>query len=555
MDPSQIKVGMKGIGKSVFKGTKIEEFQVEVLGVLPKAYLANDMILVRCSGANLERTGIIAGMSGSPVYIDGKLVGAVATTYGFQKEPLALVTPIRAMVDVMNRTDMLEDGAFESEIRDPEAGSQTNGPRPIPTPMTVSGLDPVTCAEFAPRFARYGVQLVPGSGELSTRAGEPSASDLQPGAAVGVCLIRGDLDASGIGTLTYRDGNRIAAFGHSVFLGGAVNMPMVGGVIHAVMPSQELSFKIFSPTAPIGAVTQDRAPGIGGTIGAKVRMIPVRVSIQSSRRVAPGRTSDYHYEVLNHRAITADLFQLTLVSSLLNREQATGDFTARADMAMKLRGYPMIHSRRWFSGSSIVMATARELAAPLDYLLTNEFERVEIESIAVDLDVNPGVRLLTITRVVADRERAKPGDDLRLTVTLEPWRGTPRNEVIDVAIPRETPEGVLQLLVTTPDSALSAALDIAPNPPTRKNVRQMVKLIEQVGHENQLIVQGYVKKKGVVIDGERFPNLPPSMLALLSSSPSSGTTEPTEVSLLFEKRKTLDQIVTGSRIVTLDIER
>jgi hypothetical protein len=157
--------------------------------------------------------------------------------------------------------------------------------------------------------------------------------------------------------------------------------------------------------------------------------------------------------------------------------------------------------------------------------------------------------------VIPDRERAKPGDNLRLTVTFDAYRAPPRTEVFDVTIPRETPEGQLLVLVTTPDSALTVALDNAGERIQPRSVRQMIRLIEEVGDENQLIVQGYIKKKGVVIAGEKFPNLPPSMLALLSRPRESGTTNQTDLSLLFEKRYPFDQVIAGGHVVRIMVER
>jgi hypothetical protein len=572
MTPDEIKVGMTGVGKSVFKGTVPEEFKFEVLGVLKKAYASHDMILIKCSGANLEYTGIIAGMSGSPVYIAGKLIGAVAMTYGFQKDPIAEVTPARDMIDIMERTDLPDQG-YEGGTGDWGWATTSSGdPRPIPCPVTVSGFDRQLCAAFAPKFERFGMQLMPGSGEVSgvqevgkkaeskspeskiqnpkSKNADASSPILVPGGAVGVALIRGDMTSSGIGTVTAVDGNRIVAFGHPMFQGGAVNLPMVGGVIHTIMASQELSFKIFSPTEPIGAVTQDRASGIAGTIGQKVPMIPAHVALQSD-----GRRYDYHYELLNQRNLTPVLLGMAVMNSITSREQAAFDFTARADIALKLRGYPVIHNRRWFTGASALRAAAGEISDPLEYLMTNEFEKVEVESISVALDLTPSTQRLAIVRVTPDRERARPGDVVRLTVALESYRGPARDTVLDVTIPKGTPEGEMSVLVTTPDSAFAAGLDIAGEKIQPRSVRQIIKLLEQVGEENQIIVQGFVKKKGVVISGEKFPNLPPSMFALLSGTREAGTTNETMISLLFEKRYPLEQIVTGGQVVKINIER
>jgi hypothetical protein len=546
MDPDQIKVGMTGIGKSVFKGTKVEDFNVEVLGVMKQAYYGHDMILIKCSGANLEQTGVIAGMSGSPVFIDGKLVGAVSMTYGFAKEPIAEVTPIGAMLEVMRRPDLPDEGMLNPKF---DATGMAGGLEPIPLPLTVSGFDTRLCSDFAPRFEQHGLMLMPGSSEVSG-ADSSAAVQIEPGSAVGVALIRGDMNACAIGTCTWREGNRIVAFGHPMYLGGSVEMPMIGGMIHAVMPSLEFSFKLFSPSAPIGAITQDRSTGVAGTIGPKVPMIPVRVAVKSEQD-----TREFHYEVLNNKSLTGDLMPLVITSSLLAQQQERFDLTIQADMTIKLKGYPVFHHRRWFTGPDAMHTAAGELAAPVDFLIDNDFERVEIESLGIDLVVNPGRQVLTIYRVVADREHAKPGDTLHLSVVLDAYRGGERTEELNVGIPKQTPDGPMSVLVTTTDSALQFSLSEAGDKIAPRTVRQMIKLIQEYGPENQLIVQGYAKRPGMVIAGEKYPNLPPSMMRLLSNSRETGTSSSTETSLLFEQRTVMDQIVAGGQVVWIDVER
>jgi hypothetical protein len=551
MNPEQVKVGMKGVGKSVFKGTKIEEFQVEVLGVMKKAYLGHDLILVKCSGANLEETGVIAGMSGSPVYIDGKLIGAVSMTYSFAKEPIAEVTPIKAMLEVMRRPDLPDQGMQQgnAEFGMANAELRNNGFHPIPLPLTVSGFDTRLCSEFAAPFEKLGLKLMPGSGEVSG-ADSAAAVQIEPGSAVGVSLIRGDMNGSAIGTVTWREGNRIVAFGHPMYLGGSIEMPMCGGVIHAIMPSLEFSFKLFSPTAPIGVMTQDRATGVAGTIGPTVAMIPVRIKVRSEQD-----TREFNYEVLNNKTLTASLLPLTIANALLHQQQRRNDATLQAELAVKLRGYPGFKLRRWFTGPDAVGTAVSELALPIEFLMGNDFEKIAVESIGLDLKLAPGQELLTVYRVIADRERAKPGDKLHLTVFLDAYRGKQQIEELDVVIPKETPEGQLAVLVTTPDSALAFDLSEAGEKLAPRSVRQMIKFLERIGPENQLVVQGYARRKGMVIAGEKYPNLPPSMLRLLANSRETGTSAPTETSLLFEERKTLDRIVAGGQVVWVTIER
>lgn len=546
MSPDQVQVGMKGIGRSVFRGYAVEEFQVEVLGVMKRSYSGHDMILARCSGANLEHTGVIAGMSGSPVFIDGKLLGAVSMTYGFAKDPIAEITPIQPMLEVMNRPDHAEDGGLLPGGPDRVA---TSGLQPIPCPLAVSGLDDRLCAAFAPRFERFGLRLTTGSTEVG--GAETLAAKLEPGSAVGVALVRGDANASAIGTLTWRDGDKLVAFGHPMFLGGAVEMPMVGGIIHSIMPSLALSFKMFSPTAPIGAITQDRSVGVGGRIGPRVRMIPVRVRVQGDDAV-----TDFSYELLNHRNLTPDLLSMVIANALTSRHQARFDATAQAGFRIKLRGYPEIRYRRWFAGEQVFGASAYEAAGALQFLMNNEFERVTVESIAVDLVLSPGVQWQKIGRLIADRVRCRAGDTLELTAVLESHRGPGADRTFRVIVPRETPEGVLTISAMNPDSAFRLALLGSGPAMAPRSVGQMIRLIEQLGNEDEIVIQGQVRKKGSVMNGARYPNLPPSMLTLLAgSSGYDGPHGVTDQSLILEQRFKTGRMVVGGQTVRVVVEK
>ena len=257
---------------------------------------------------------------------------------------------------------------------------RSSGFSPIPVPLTVSGFDTRLCSEFSSRmFEKHGLKLMPGSGEVG---GEDSAAavQLEPGSAVGIALIRGDMSASAIGTVTWREGNRIVAFGHPMYMGGSVELPMIGGVIHAVMPSLEFSFKLFSPTAPIGAITQDRSTGIAGTIGPKVPMIPVRVSVKSEQDTREFQLRNSEQQNPDREPAAIGDCQLPL-----HQQQQRNDVTIQAEMTVKLQGYPVFRHRRWFTGPYAIMAGTEELAAPIDLLMSNDFEKIAIESIAVDL--------------------------------------------------------------------------------------------------------------------------------------------------------------------------
>ncbi|MEO0071733.1 MAG: SpoIVB peptidase S55 domain-containing protein, partial [candidate division WOR-3 bacterium] len=299
-----IRPGMKGIGRSVFSGTKVEEFEVEVLDVMRNVSPHRDIILCRLSGAGLEKTGVIAGMSGSPVYINNKLAGAVASTWSFAKEPVAGVTPAKEMLDIWDRERdsstrqslprahrkgflhfSRNDGArglgWKEKIKTGKGGlgEAEWGMTHLPLPLTISGFNPAIKEIAQPILAQYNLTLVGATGSAPNTL---DTANLIPGGAVGVGLIDGDVRLAAVGTITHREGNRILAFGHPLFLAGDVALPMTGGVIHSVLPSMELSFKIFSPSPPIGVITQDRESGVSGLIGPLPPMVPISVAVTLS---------------------------------------------------------------------------------------------------------------------------------------------------------------------------------------------------------------------------------------------------------------------------------
>jgi len=436
MDTDEIKSGMKGYGRTVFSGKQIESFDIEVLGVLKNWEARNDMILIKMTGGPLEKTGIIAGMSGSPVYINDKLVGAVSHGWSYSKDAIAGVTPIKAMMDVLeidsrnrNRSHTGNDNVWSASLnrQDPDIVARiesygllhedemfetTNSRQPfildlvpIQTPLIVSGFDHQSLTRLSPLFGKIGrFSLHSSSGE----DGEPAdLTNFMPGSAVAVEIIRGDLSASAIGTVTYRDGNDILAFGHPIIQIGNTDLPMATAEVHTILASQDTSTKMASPGKIIGRITQDRRSAIAGKIGEYTRMIPCQAEIRGSLNVT------YNFEVVHDRILTPLLMQMAIENALLATEKTVGDKSMSLELNIGITGReePVRIENEYFdSGSS--WFPIYNVIEPIAMLLNNEFKTAEIESIKLVANISEQNNIASIDNIRVSNKWVSPGDEV-----------------------------------------------------------------------------------------------------------------------------------------------
>ena len=323
MDPDQLKPGMKGVGKTVFQGMKVEEFGVEILGVLKKWRPDGDLILAKLSGGPLEKTGVIAGMSGSPVYIQGKLIGAIAYAWPFATQPIVGITPIGEMLEIPR------EGGEWGEASPQKMGG-TYSLSPLVTPVMLSGFSPQVLEEMVP-FLK-GLGCFPLQAEGQGMEGQDVRP--QPGSAIGVQLVRGDAEAIAVGTLTYMDGDRVYAFGHSFLNAGGVDFPFTGVYVHSILPSQVISFRFTSSAAPWGRISQDTEAGISGFFKARAKLIPLKISISSA-----GPVRDYRFEIVDHKMLSSLFFRWASLNVLLSR-LGNREATLRVSSLISLKGYP-----------------------------------------------------------------------------------------------------------------------------------------------------------------------------------------------------------------------
>ena len=556
MPVDELRRGMQGIGRTVFQGTRIDTFQVEILGVLQNAIgPRSDLILARLSGGPLSDTGVILGMSGSPVYIDGKLIGAVSYRVGaFAKEPIAGITPIAAMVDLFNRPANPEGVTSAARLTKAAVrrtidltGMDAAELTPISLPVVISGFTPQAVAEFRSSFSNIGWTPVQGGG------GDPGrpAGAFEPGAALGVQLVRGDLSVTGIGTLTHRDGDRVVGFGHSMIYGGATALPMTAAYIHEVLPSQYASFKLGAAGQTMGAIVQDRAPGIAGAIGLEVDMMPVQINLRS-----PGREAQFRMEVLRDRDLSPSLLRIAVFSAMVSSEKLTGEVTLKSRVRIDLHGRPSVEAENVHAGALGLGNAVQGVTAPLASLIRNPFQPIRIERVAFDLDVEAErAHTAHIKSIGLQKTSFQPGDTVRVTVSLSPYWGGLRRVEEAMVIPSQTPGGRLILRVSSASAHVKQEAKRAPGEYNARDLDHLILLLGRTGRNNEMVIELLSGAKGVTIEGREVSRLPSSVLSALQYSRSSDAVKQVRQTVVQRVRIPTDYVLSGSQIVVLDVNR
>lgn len=541
-----IRPGMKGVGWSVFSGTKVEEFEVEVLDVMRKVSPRRDLILCRLSGAGLEKTGVIAGMSGSPVYINNKLAGAIASTWSFAKEPVAGVTPAAEMLAIWEQ-EKLKTGKSGPSKRDGRR-STPGGVAHLPLPLTISGFNPVIKEIINPALAQYNLKLVGATGSAPNTL---ETANLIPGGAVGVGLIDGDVRLAAVGTITHREGNRILAFGHPLFLAGDVALPMTGGVIHSVLPSMELSFKIFSPSAPIGVITQDRESGVSGVIGPAPPMVPILASVAASGE----RSDTYDFRVAKHELLTSVLIAIGLVDIALQPIGMMEEITLNSRIKLIFTDSTQTTIRHTFPGPNPIAQFFEKTQSELKLLFENPFQPVELTKVETEFTFSPGRKTAQLLSVQSNRVSLKPGETLSLRLRLREYRGEEVEKEVLIPIPVATPAGTVAITISSRDDFLNSEMNRAPQKVVPVSFSRLLEIIEESGQEEEVIIAGYIPARGVLLEDKELPQLPPFLWKVFSSEKGGGLIQPIGQSLLFKIPVAMDWVVSGSTNIEIKVEK
>ncbi len=546
---SEVKEGMTGTGYSVFSGTKIDTFSVTIAGVLRGYRPGFDLIMAKASGPVVDKTGIIAGMSGSPVYIGGRLVGAVSFTWSFLKEPMAGITPIDQMLSLLptdgqkppNNEDVF--GVLGAPSRSvPDLG----GAKPIATPIALAGFTPEALKFLQPWLDERGFVASPGG------ANEPGGScdDLVPGAAVGVQLIRGDWSAAAIGTVTWRDKDRVLAFGHPFLAMGWMDLPLTAATIHTIMSSQQISNKIGSPTATCGTVFADRSTGIAGTVGASPSMIPVRISIVGSG----GRSKDYRFEVARSRYLTPTLVSAVIVNSISEALYDAGVTTVRYgySLFMNAGGRAIRHDDVLLS-TTPVSGVGENVGQSLTLLLGDRFRPSRLDSCQVRVRVEEGIDEAALIGIRVSPAAVIAGDSLDVDLSLRRSSRVVETRRVRVRVPPSAPEGDLTVRVCDATETDRWESQRAPDLFKPETFDQLADLIEKDRSSDKIYVQLYRAIEGAVVGGKEMSQPPGSVLNVIGSSPKSGESAETKGATLTEVAVPFGRVVRGNESATVTV--
>ena len=582
-----ITAGMEGIGRTVFDGNRVETFKVHILGVLQNIMGPNrSLILARLEGGPLAETGVIAGMSGSPVYVDGRLVGAVSYSLGqFTKEPIAGITPIDEMVDatatpqsrpataqarltlpvtqasleatlqrVFARTTAFAGSPFDVRF----TGRTTDtwsGPematmlRPIATPLVMSGFAGDTAASLADAFTRSGFQPVAGAGAGLREPGDTS-SGLQPGEAIGVGLVDGDLSLGATGTVTNVVGNRVYAFGHPFYNLGPTAFPMTRAYVHVVLPSLLSSSKIASLGRVVGTIEQDRATAIAGTLGGPPSMLPIHLALETDH----GPRREFHFSVVRDQLFTPLLTYLSVVNTLKSYEREFGASSFTVKGKALVAGHDQLAFEDLFTGDSPSIGAASYIAGPIAFLLTNDVEPVEIDALDLTIVSSETPRTADLERVWIDAPVVRPGRTIPVKLMVRTYRGDEVTQTVQVPIPVNA-TGPLTLLVA--DGARLTALEQRElrRGQQPRDVAQMLRAFNKARKNNRLYVRLISSDEGAVVEGETLGGLPSSVLAILDGDRSGGNISSLSTATLGEWDIPTDYAVSGARTLSVPLDR
>ena len=587
MPIDEVRPGMIGVGRTVFQGADLADFKVHIIGVLRNVQgPRRNLILARLEGGPLAQTGVAAGMSGSPVYVDGRLIGAVSYSIGaFSKEAIAGITPIQEMKDAtatsrprpvrqarvelpVTRQSLTEAltaayaqlAPFAARPADVQsiglptaAGAQLGAMmRPIATPLLMAGFEPDIADVIGGGFRDSGFSPVITGG--SGAGGEAPTGPLREGDAIGVSLIGGDLEMGATGTVTHIDGDRVYAFGHPFYNLGPAQFPMTRAHVFTMLPSLMNSFKISSLGETIGTMQQDRATAIAGTLGKGPALVPMTITVNSSRDGdAQPVSRTVKLNLVNDQLFTPLLAYVSMFNTLGSFERQYGAATISVKSRARLKGHGDLTLEDVFATENPILGASAAVAGPLTLMLANKIAEVSVEGLDVTVNASETPRSVSIERVWLDDIRPRPGRTVPLKVLTRSYRGEEKISTLPIEIPANAPRELTVLVTdgrqlnTMEQRELRGSLQ-------PQTIAQLMRVLNEARRNNRIYVRLMTGRAGAVVNGEAMTALPPSVLSVLESDRNGGSFTPIRSAALGEWEIPADAAVTGSRTLTINLE-
>lgn len=556
---SQVRAGMHATGKTIFQGNRIDDFDIEVLGIMENIGPKQNLILGRLSGGPLEKTGVMQGMSGSPVYIDGKLVGAVAMAFPYSKEPIAGIRPIEEMLRVTSglqtkqptATAWRSGSALVDALPTPQAvaagGSRLEN---IATPLAFGGFTQTAIDAFAPKLRALGLDPRQGTTVGAAKnIGMGNPADLKPGSMISVQMMSGDLSVGADGTVTAIDGDRVYAFGHRFFALGPTAIPFARAEVISLMPNLNTSFKLSEAKELMGVISQDRDAAISGTLGRTAALIPVSINVTHAGR----RLDSYHMKMIDDRLLAPVLLQMAVFSSIDATERSVGSASLAVKGSIEFAGNrpPLLLTSYSAADSGSALQASMNAMVPLAYVLQGGFDALKVKSMTFDIDSSETKRALQIEEVTLSRREVRPGDDVDLTAIFTGENGMEVTRSIRIPVPTGSAPGTLYFTVAdgtqTSVADLRQTLNVTPRSP-----EQLIDTVRRLKGNTRAYVRMWRADADFQIGGDDLPGTPPSVSLILAATPGIAQTRNSQVKE-FEIDPG-DLLVTGSKTVQVEVK-
>jgi hypothetical protein len=581
MPLGEVKPGMRGVGRTVFEDAGIEEFGVEILGILENAGGPDrNIILARLSGEQVAFTGVIDGMSGSPVYVDGRLVGAVSIRIGiFGKLPIAGITPIEEMLAIQGKapvssgrlsrlrvlTETLVQASAEGPASDgdipavlpPASHHEKNLPQHLRTPLSFSGFETPAFERFSPYFDALGFSSFQGGGPPAGQAASPDP--VLPGSMICVQLVSGDANLTASGTVTTADEKILLAFGHPFFKMGPVAWPIFRGRVLTVFPSDLGSFKVTVPLDEIGVLTYDGSAGILCELGREADLLPFYLTLKTGQGNGPGagpteaQYKAHQFKLARHHEIVPLLAGLVFFSSLNRAIEGPGEITVDLEGSLGVRGHPEVRINNVFSGRSAEFEAVTHLMQLVMMIGQNAFEEVTFDRIDLTATVSHESRRAAIEEIWTDAREVFPGDTLSLNVAVRPFRGEKKVYSEKIVIPENYPEGTLTLIAGHADAINRAERRLFRGEVVYRDLKQLFKILNDLRQNRQIHVLMLRPEKSAIFKGKFFPSLPPSKYAVMKPGASRSGLNAYNIGIVDSIRIETDHVISGYREVSIKV--
>ncbi len=567
----QIKPGMKGVMYTILAGDKIESIELEVLGILPNTLgPKQDIILVVLRGGLADFNGVVAGMSGSPVYIDGKLAGALSLRFGqFSREAIAGVTPIQNMYDAdppasdtiraeaVPPQDFPSESAVATQIALPEemarrVGASATGAylTKIDTPLVFSGFHPEVIQRFAPQFAPYGMVATQGG----TAPASADDAQIKGGDMVSMVLVKGDLSLQASCTVTVVVGDRVFVCGHPLFAFGAIEMPLARGRVVTTLASTFNSFKIVNAGGVIGSVTQDRTTAVVGRLGAAPRLIPVELTIAT-----PSQEKKFRFEVMEHTKLTPLLVAIATMNGIVTNTAYSEGMTFQLSGGIDVEGHSRVNLENMFAPTDQAVPDGMWIALSVQNIFyrifTNPYERAKIEKVTLRVDSTPERRWAGIESAWSEKSEVSPGEKIDVKVLLRPYRGAPFMRTVPIEIPAQAAKGPLRIVVSDGDSLNRMSRIFSQGPQGRlAGLEQLITLMNRERRNSRLYVTLIQPTPTLLVEEKELPNAPLSQINVLDQRRAPGSSLLLRESTAGEWSLPLNQVISGQYMLMVTVK-